>query len=83
MNEHLTAREFDQFRIDDREWKIQMDGRMDVLLTTLSSQDKRLSAVESHSAKASVTSNKMIVGISTIVTAVVNAIIASFSVGAK
>lgn len=78
MNDHLTAREFDQFRIDDREWKKQMDERMDVFFATLGSQDKRLSAVESASAKAVATSNKMVVGISAIVTAVVNGIIASF-----
>jgi hypothetical protein len=79
MNDHLTSREFDQFRIDDREWKRQMDERMDTFFTTLGSQDRRLSTIESASIKATATSNKMIVGISTIVTAIVNGIIASFA----
>lgn len=83
MSEYLTPREFDQFRIDDREWKLQMNDRMDVLLATLSSQDKRLLAIESSNGKTAAASNKMVIGISTIVTAIINGIIASFSMGGK
>lgn len=78
MNDHLTAREFDQFRIDDREWKRQMDERMDTFFSTLGSQDKRIATIESTNAKSVAMSNKMTVGISAVVTAIINGIIASF-----
>lgn len=83
MNEHLTAREFDQFRIDDREWKQQMDARLDTFMTTLGSQDKRLTAVETSIAKTTATTVKINAGIVAVVTAIVNGIIASFSAGSK
>jgi hypothetical protein len=79
MNDHLTAREFDQFRIDDREWKQKQDDRMDAFFSTLSSQDKRIATIESASSKATAVSNKWIVGVSALVTAIVNGIIASFA----
>jgi hypothetical protein len=52
---------------------------MDAFFSTLSSQDKRIATIESASSKATAVSNKWIVGVSALVTAIVNGIIASFA----
>lgn len=81
MSDHLTTREFDQFRTDDREWKQKQDDRLDTFFSTLAAQDKRIGTLESASSKTAATNTKIIAGVSAIVTAVINGIIASFSGG--
>ena len=85
MNDpYLTTREFDQFRADDREWKRQVDDRLDEVIRKLSPlgpQGVRITSLEASNSGATVASSKLIIGISAIVSAIINGIIASFSGG--
>jgi hypothetical protein len=72
--DHLTTREFDQFRTDDRDWKRQMDERLDVFMETFTQQDKRLTSVEGKYNHQQANASKLSAIVSAVVSAVMHGI---------